>query len=174
MTQLRQKYPSAIFLAHFSSPTPIFSYAASLPYPANPFVSFVNLQERNHEGLFRSLQENKKVIQHKKKTKSKFHYFFLWFQFFELYIWTFIHEMRRNPKCLILVPFISFKSNPIFHLSNIVCWFNLWKWQKKKIHWWKIRNKRGIKFWEKREVKESQVLKPRHRHQKMRRNQLIQ
>ena len=34
-----------------------------------------------------------------------------------------------------------------------------------------MKNRRGIKFWEKKEVKESQVLKPRHRHQKMRRNQ---
>ena len=38
----------------------------------------------------------------------------------------------------------------------------------------KIRNGRGIKFREKREVKQSKVLKPCHRHQKMRRNHLIQ
>ena len=174
MTQLSQKYPISYIFSIFSLKlqfSPMMYLFLSLQ---THFVPFVNLRERNHEGLFRLLQENKNVTQHKEKTESKFQCFILWFQFFKLYIWIFIHEMRRNHKCLILVPFIFFKSSPIFHLSDIVCWFSSWKWRKKKIRWWKIRNRRGIQFWEKREVKESKVLKPHHRHQKMRRNQLIQ
>ena len=36
-------------------PTPIFLSAVSLPYPENPFVSSINLRERNHKRLFRLL-----------------------------------------------------------------------------------------------------------------------
>ena len=107
MTQFKQKYLSAISSIHFPSNSN-FLCVVFLPYLANPFVPFVILQERNQKGLFHSLQENKKSTLHEGKTESTFHCFFLWFQFFELYIWIFIHEVRRNPKCLILVPFILF------------------------------------------------------------------
>ena len=48
-----------------------------------------------------------------KKTQSKFHGFLLRFQFFELWIWTFMHEVRRNPKCPISGP-LFFKIKPYF------------------------------------------------------------
>ena len=126
MTQLGQKYPLAISSVHFPSNSN-FLCATSLPYLANSFVPFVTLQERNHKGLFRSLQENIKPIQHEGKTKNKFHCFFIWFQFFELYIWTFIHEMRRNPKCLILVHFILFLNQTLFFIFRILCVDSVYK-----------------------------------------------
>ena len=149
MTQLRQKYPFSYLFRSFS-----FQLQFSL-------VLCLFLTLKTH--LFHLLTYEKEITkdfsvyckrtkrQHntRKKTKSKFHCFILWFQFFELYIWIFIHEMRRNPTYLILVHFILFKSSPIFHLFDIVCWFSSWKWRRKKFgdekyetEWYKILRKK--------------------------------
>ena len=74
---IRTKIPPQLSFQPIFPPTPIFPSVMSLPYPANPFVPSVNLRERNHEGFFRLLQENKKTTQYKEKTESKFPYFIL-------------------------------------------------------------------------------------------------
>ena len=150
MTQLRQKYPFSYLFRSFSFQLQFFPVMCLFFTLKTHLFYLLTYEKEITKDFSIYCKRTKRRHNTRKKTKSKFHCFILWFQFFELYIWIFIHEMRRNPTCLILVHFIFFKSSPIFHLSDIVCWFSSWKWRKKKIRWWKIRN-RMVENFEKKE-----------------------